>query len=72
MSSTSREVVLPASASPEEAAAIVGALERFLAETSSPPSDASGQPSRWLHAARLEGLRDELPHTAWGGAAGCN
>jgi hypothetical protein len=44
-----------AEASPEEAAAISTALERFLAETAPPPaSTASG--SRWLRAALREGV----------------
>jgi hypothetical protein len=41
--------------SPEEAAAIVAAVERHLAETAPAPAPAE-QPSRWLQAALLEGV----------------
>jgi hypothetical protein len=46
----------PASASPEEAAAIVAALERFMratAPTATPPASA---PDGWRRAAALEGV----------------
>jgi len=51
--------LIPASASPEEAAAIVAALERFMlarAHVSSAPAQA---PDGWRRAALLEGLRGE-------------
>jgi hypothetical protein len=53
------------SASPEEAAAIVAALERFRRATA--PSPAHGQaPDPWLRAAILEGVTREddwdMPH----------
>jgi hypothetical protein len=45
-------------ASPEEAAAIVGALERFLRDTAAPPSGAGrAAVDPWLRAALLEGVR---------------
>jgi hypothetical protein len=50
--------------SPDEAAAIAVAVERFLAETA--PAPAAGAPaSRWLRAALEDGVR---PHAggAWG------
>jgi hypothetical protein len=43
-----------ATASPEEAAAIAAALERFLWETAPAPQKA--QRSRWLEAALREGV----------------
>jgi hypothetical protein len=53
------ELLAPA-ASPEEAAAIVAALERFMRATA-PPGGATAQPpDGWLEAAILEGVsRDE-------------
>jgi hypothetical protein len=48
------------SPSPEEAAAIVAALERFMRATS-PPSEAPGADTRepWRRAAILEGVERE-------------
>jgi hypothetical protein len=44
-------------ASPEEAAAIVAALERFMRATAPPPStNASNRPDAWQAAAILEGV----------------
>ncbi len=43
------------SASPEEAAAIAAALERFLWETAPPPQAAAPR-SRWQETALLEGV----------------
>ncbi|HEV2922726.1 MAG TPA: hypothetical protein VGW98_01735 [Solirubrobacteraceae bacterium] len=51
--------LIPPSASPEEAAAIVAALERFVRATA-PASIAPAQaPDGWRRAALLEGLRGE-------------
>ena len=44
-------IVTPAS--PQEAAAVVAAVERFLRENTPPPA-APGRPSPWARAARLE------------------
>ncbi len=55
------EIVAPA-ASPEEAAAIVAALERFIRDTAAPPSAAQPAPSAWTRAARLEGVGEAEPH----------
>jgi hypothetical protein len=50
----------PASASPEEAAAVVAALERFMRATAPAPSAGPGQPSDgWRRAAILEGVQRE-------------
>jgi hypothetical protein len=45
------------SATPEEAAAVIAALERFLAETAPPPAEAEEpKPSPWTLAALREGV----------------
>ncbi len=70
------ELVTPA-ASPEEAAAVIAAVERFLRDTAPPPA-APAQGGRggsgWLRAARHEGVGLEPdapspwgPPPAWGG-----
>ena len=59
------KLIAPA-ASPEEAAAIVAALERFMRATAPPaaPVRAAGDP--WVRAALLEGVerehREDVPH----------
>jgi hypothetical protein len=44
------------SASPEEAAAIVAALERFMRATAPPASESAGTPDGWRRAAVLEAV----------------
>ena len=44
------------SASPEEAAAIVAALERFIRATAMPARTRGEGPDGWQRAARLEGV----------------
>jgi len=44
------------SASPEEAAAVVAALERFMRATKPTPAPASKRPEAWQRAAMLEGV----------------
>lgn len=59
-------IVAP-SASPEEAAAVVAALERFMRETA--PTRVAPAPRRnaWGRAALLEGVgRETEDATAWG------
>jgi hypothetical protein len=46
---------LPASASPEEAAALVAAVEQFLQDTAVVVQEAPA-PDRWATTARLEGV----------------
>jgi hypothetical protein len=48
------------SASPEEAAAVIAAVEQFLRDTLPPPAPPPAVPERWLRAARLEGVGVEL------------
>ena len=50
-----RDAIEP-SASPEEAAAIVAALERFLRANAMPARSPAQQPDGWQRAARLEGV----------------
>ena len=54
------------SATPEEAAAVVAAVERFLRDTAPPPAPAPAPVSPWVRAARLEAV-ERFPGTdAWG------
>jgi hypothetical protein len=54
------------SASPEEAAAIVAALERFMRATAPSTGPAADLGDPWRRAAMLEGVerehRDDVPH----------
>jgi hypothetical protein len=43
------------SATPEEAAAVMAAVEQFLRDTAPPPAEAP-KPSRWLETARREAI----------------
>jgi len=49
------ELITPA-ASPQEAAAISAAIERFLAETAPAPATAAGAESRWQRAGLVAGV----------------
>lgn len=50
------------SASPEEAAAVIAAIEQFLRDTAPPPVADEPQLSGWVRAARLEAVdRDPGP-----------
>jgi hypothetical protein len=54
-------------ASPEEAAAIVAALERFLRETAPAPTPAAPAHNPWQRAALLEGVgREPEGLSPWG------
>jgi hypothetical protein len=59
------EIVSPV-ASAGEAAAIVAAVESFLAETAPPPATDAEPESGWLRAALREGV--EKPSYRWGDA----
>ena len=50
---------IPSSASPEEAAAIVAALERFMRATARPADPGTQAPDPWRQAAILEGVARE-------------
>ena len=59
-------IVTP-SASPEEAAAVVAALERFMRDTAPPPAPAAPARVPWLRAALYEatGREPDAP-SPWG------
>jgi hypothetical protein len=53
-------------ASPEEAAAVVAALERFMRETAPPPAHAAPRRNPWQQAGLSEGVRREgQPPLPW-------
>jgi hypothetical protein len=56
-----------ASTTPEEAAAVVAGLERFMRDTAPPPAPVAQVGDAWARAAMLEGVghEDDQP-TAWG------
>jgi hypothetical protein len=57
-----------ASASHEEAAAVMAAVEQFLRDTAPPPAPPAPAESPWLRAARLEAVdREPQPIGGWGG-----
>lgn len=47
------------SASPEEAAAVIAAIEQFLRDTAPSPAPPELQENPWTHAARVEGVDRE-------------
>jgi hypothetical protein len=53
------------SATPEEAAAVIAAVEQFLRDTAPPPAPAVSGPSPWLRAARQEGVDRDPERAAW-------
>jgi hypothetical protein len=44
------------SATPEEAAAVMAAVEQYLRDTAPPPAPADERPSPWVQAALREGV----------------
>jgi hypothetical protein len=59
-----RAVVAPA-ASPEEAAAVVAALECFMRDTAPTPAPAPEPLSGWVEAARREAVERAPRHEPW-------
>ena len=53
------------SASPEEAAAVLAAIEQFLRDTAPPPAPAGTRPSLWVEAARREAVDLAPVRTGW-------
>ena len=49
------------SATPEEAAAVMAAVEQFLRDTTPPPAPLPAGPNPWVRAARLEAVDREPP-----------
>jgi hypothetical protein len=58
------EIFAP-SASPEEAAAVVAAVERFLRDTAPPPAPVEPPPNPWVRAARSEAVDRFPPPDTW-------
>jgi hypothetical protein len=59
------KIVAP-NASPEEAAAVVAALERFMRETAPPPAPAAPARNPWQLAGLHEGVsRAHQPPSPW-------
>jgi hypothetical protein len=58
-------IVAP-NASPEEAAAVVAALERFMRETAPPPAPPAAKRNPWQQAGLREGvIREFQPPLPW-------
>jgi hypothetical protein len=55
----SRLRLIAPSASPEEAAAVVAALERFMRATAPPAQATESEPDEWQRAAVAEGIDRE-------------
>jgi hypothetical protein len=54
------------SASPEEAAAVIAAIEQFLRDTAPPPADSESTAiSPWVRTARLEAVERDPGVTPW-------
>ena len=51
-------------ASPEEAAAVIAAIERFIRDTAPPVASEPSGPAPWVRAALLEGV-DREPTQGW-------
>jgi hypothetical protein len=49
------------SATPEEAAAVMAAVEQFLRDTTPPPAPEGPKESPWVRAARLEAVERNPP-----------
>jgi hypothetical protein len=47
------------SATPEEAAAVMAAVEQFLRDTAPPPAPEAPRETPWIRAARLEAVERE-------------
>jgi hypothetical protein len=54
-----------ASASPEEAAAVLAAIEQFLRDTAPPPAPVEAPPNPWVETARLEAVNREPARNPW-------
>jgi hypothetical protein len=53
------------SASPEEAAAVIAAIEQFLHDTAPPVAPPEPEPSGWLRTARREAVEREPDLARW-------
>jgi hypothetical protein len=52
-------------ASPEEAAAVIAAIERFLRDTAPTPTPDEAPANPWVRAARLEGIERAPQRETW-------
>ena len=57
-------IVAP-SASPDEAAAVVAAIEQFLRDTTPPPAPAEEPDNAWIRAGRLEAVERDPGFSPW-------
>jgi hypothetical protein len=55
------------SASPEEAAAVIAAIEQFLRDTAPAPAAAAERPSPWVATARVEAVERAPAREPWAG-----
>jgi hypothetical protein len=53
------------SASPEEAAALMAAVEQFLRDTAPPAAPDDPAPSPWIRTARLEAVERDPQREPW-------
>ena len=53
------------SATPEEAAAVMAAVEQFMRDTTPPPMPVQPGPSPWVRTALLEGAEREPERGVW-------
>ena len=53
------------SATPEEAAAVIAAIERFLRDTAPPPAPPTEVENPWVRASRLEAVEREPVLNPW-------
>ena len=53
--------LLGSSASPEEAAAVIAAVEQFLRATAPPPAPVDEAPNPWVRTAMIEAVEREPP-----------
>ena len=52
-------------ATPEEAAAVIAAIEQFLRDTAPSPAPAGPEPSAWARAALREGVERAPARDGW-------
>jgi hypothetical protein len=52
-------------ASPEEAAAVIAAIEQFMRDTAPPPVEQEETVGGWVRAARLEAVERDPGFNAW-------
>lgn len=52
-------------ASPDEAAAVVAAIEQFLRDTAPPPAPAEEPENAWIRAGRLEAVERDPGFSPW-------